>query len=157
MANLALLARRDPASGSLVFVPSRADDVETLRRMRVAPGDELRAKFKRARNPLHHRRVFALINFVFQNQERFDGAEALRCFLTLHTSFCHAYQDQATGAVFRVPRSWAYDEMDEEEFTKLHEELIPVILREFMPGMSAGELVDAAAQNAFMDGVAGFV
>ncbi|MFM0226143.1 hypothetical protein [Paraburkholderia dipogonis] len=143
-------------SGGAVLVPSTASDIQTVSRARWKHGDIVASEFKRPRNGPHHRRVFGLLRFLFESQERFETHEALRCYLTLQTTYVTEGVDHATGAVFRFPRSWSYSEMDEIEFDDLHSQLINIALREFIPGATPDDLQWSVDQQAFIDGVMSF-
>ncbi len=124
--------------------------------MNLAHGDVVTFNIKKERNGKHHRLVFEMLNFVFENQCRFDSLDALRWFLTMQTSFVREYADAATGEVIRVPRSWSYEEMDELEFSVLHSELPDVIIKNFYPTEDASWLKNSMNENAFINGILAF-
>ncbi|AJG18793.1 hypothetical protein [Cupriavidus basilensis] len=157
MPDLSFVVFNPPGHGQPYLVPSSAFDIKSVERLRWKHGDVITSEFRKPRSGPHHRQVFGgLLRFVFEAQERFDTPEALRCFLTLNTSFCIECVDQATGQVLRFPRSWSYREMDETEFKQLKEELLPVILKEFFPHEGIDWLKASVNQQAFMDGLMSF-
>lgn len=133
MAELALVCVRPPGFDRLCFIASTERDRELLRKAKVAEGEVLIQKLRLVRNGKHHRLVFAMLRFVFQNQERYRTEEALREALTLETSFTYTIQTLG-GRWEKRARSWSYDELDEDDFSKLHEELVEVILKRIFPG-----------------------
>lgn len=139
-----------------MLTPATQFDGKPLRAQRWRHGDVVTLDIRKPRSGPHHRLVFQLLAFVFQNQDRFDNPEALRRHLALRTSFVIEAQDKATGEIIRMARSWSYAEMDEAEFQQLHAELVPVILDEFYPDEDANWLRAGVSYQAFMDGVLAF-
>lgn len=92
---------------------------------RVAVGDEVKAT--RARNPLFHRKFFALINLMFDNQDDYKkGQEELFRKLMIINA---GYYDEAVdkdGKVQRIPRSIAFENMSQADFEKLYEAMLDV-------------------------------
>lgn len=135
------------------LVPSTPFDEGIVRRQRWETGEVVCSEFRKPRVGWHHRQIFGMLRFVFEAQERFGNPEALRRHLALQTSFVIEDIDRATGELVRIPRSWAYNDMDELEFTQLHAELVPVILREFFPSCTPAWLKESVDAQAFLDGV----
>jgi hypothetical protein len=154
---LSFVVFNPPGCSQPCLVPSTAFDQVPFRRLGLKHGDVLTSEFVKRRSGKHHRLVFGMLKLVFDSQERFEHVEALRRHLTLETSFVIECMDKATGEVIRMARSWAYSEMDEAEFSQLHEELVPVILREFYPTEDVNWLKNAVTYQAFMDGVLAFI
>lgn len=138
------------------LVPSLAADQKIISRMKLNHGDVVSFDLRAERNGKHHRLVFQMLNFVFENQSRFDSIDALRWFLTMQTSFVHEYLDQSTGEVIRIPRSWTYAEMDEIEFSTLHSEIVDVIIKNFYPTENENWLKSSMNESAFLDGLMSF-
>lgn len=147
---------RPPGHDMTTLVPATQFDLAPLRAQKWQHGDLVVSEFKKPRNGRHHRLVFQLLKFVFDNQERFEHPEALRRHLTLQTSFVLETIDRATGEILRIPRSWSYTEMDEAEFQQLHSEVVSVVLREFWPTEDENWLRAGVQAQAFMDGVMSF-
>ena len=125
--------------------------------MGLRHGDVLTTEFHKPRSGKYHRRVFALLQMVFENQDRFDHLEVLRQFLTLQTSFVIESLDHATGEVIRLPRSWEYSQMDQTEFEALNSELIDAVLRCFYPTEDENWLKNGLEYHCFANNVLGFV
>lgn len=125
--------------------------------MQLAHGDVVTFDIKKERNGKHHRLVFLMLHFVFENQYRFDSEDALRWFLSMQTSFVREYTDGATGEIMRVPRSWSYEEMDEVDFSELHSQLVDVIIKNFYPTENEKWLKNSVCEQAFLDGLLSFI
>lgn len=147
-----------PMGKPLMLVPATAPDL-TRAAKSWRDGDLVTLDVTRRRSGKHHRYVFALLNFILSNQELFDSGkylqdlDALRRWMTLHTSFVHVDICPLTGAIIKTPRSWSYDEMDEDEFAQLHSELNSVAMRLFFRDWSEQRLEDAVNVNQAQEGL----
>ena len=52
--------------------------------------------------------------------------------LTLQTEFVHVVVNPATGEVSRIPRSWAYSSLDENEFAEMAKQIRDYLLGDFL-------------------------
>jgi hypothetical protein len=138
-------------SSGPVLVPATQFDRGVLRRL--CSGDILTAQFQRPSGQGRRRYVFAMIAFVFTNQERFDDPDALRRHLSRQTSFVTVAYDESADRTVLVPTSWRSSEMDDEDFAQIIRELVPVILAEFFPGRDAQWLERSVRENAHLDGL----
>ena len=62
----------------------------------------------------------------------FGNAELLRAHLTLQTEFVHVIVNPSTGEVSRIPRSWAYSSLDENEFVEMAKQIRDYLLGDFL-------------------------
>lgn len=120
--------------------PSSDDDTEKLKRFRA--GDVIRAEVVRPRNGQHHRKAMALLKLVFENQERYETFEDLLVEFKLRTGH---YQEHLTvkGKVVYIPKSIAFANMDQDEFSEWYGKAISCALKYFLPTMSRMELDEA--------------
>lgn len=118
---------------SFGFVP---DDDETAKACAKVPIDSVVTReWRKPRNPKHHRMRFAWMPEIFaaiEHLQLFGNSELLRQFLTLQTEFVHTVVNPRTGEVSRIPRSWAYASMDEDEFSKMIPQIRDYLLGEFL-------------------------
>ena len=118
---------------SFGFVP--ADDETRKALAKVPMGSLVTRQWKLVRNPAHHRLRFAWVGKLFEAIEHlqlFGNSELLRQHLTLQTEFVDTHINPITGEVNRVPRSWAYDKMDETEFAKMVPQIRDYLLGDFL-------------------------
>ena len=142
-------------TGNLNFAPATQVDREGLERAALPVGGLLTAPFRKVRNGKHHRLVFAMLWFAFHNQEKYATMEDLRQAITLETSFCTVIE-KIGGGQYRIPRSWSYAEMDEEDFNLLHAEVVDVLLGSLFQNQTPEWLADAVKQQAWVDGILSF-
>jgi hypothetical protein len=147
---------KPPGVPHACLVPSTAFDLKNVERQRWKHGDVVDAEFHKHRSGPNHRRLFGLLRFVYEAQERFADVEALRCFLTLQTSFVTSCEDPKLGISLRFPMSWSYESMDETQFAELRHQVQDVIVREFFPHADENWLKASVNTQGFMDGVMSF-
>lgn len=82
-------------------------------------GDTLRFEWKQPRSSKHHRLFFAQLGALAQRQEQFDTVEKLRLWLTVGAGYCD-FAPGPTGRMVAIPRSIAWESMDEGAFGELH-------------------------------------
>ena len=118
---------------SFGFVP--ADDATKKACARVPVGALVTREWRKVRNSKHHRMRFAWVPEIFAAIEHlglFGNAELLRAHLTLQTEFVHVIVNPATGEVSRIPRSWAYSSLDENEFAEMAKQIRDYLLGDFL-------------------------
>ncbi len=99
-------------------------DLERLKSIKV--GKILDCTIKQPRNPLFHRKFFALMQLVFQNQETYSNLDHLRHDLTVAAGF---YEKWVTfdGEEKTRAKSISFSSMTAEEFKELYDKVLDVI------------------------------
>lgn len=118
---------------SFGFVP--ADDETRKAVAKVPIGSLVTREWRKVRNSKHHRMRFAWVPEIFaaiEHLQLFGNAELLRAHLTLQTEFVHVVVNPATGEVSRIPRSWAYASLDENEFAEMVKQIRDYLLGDFL-------------------------
>jgi hypothetical protein len=87
---------------------------------RLEPGELLAFSFKVPRSPKFHRLHFAMLNAFFQAQEQFSDMEQMRKWLEVGAGHCD-YVPGPAGRMVALPRSIAYDALDDAGFAEVHE------------------------------------
>lgn len=91
-----------------------------VNRARSLPGDEsLVLSWKAPRSPVFHRRHFALLNRIFDNQEVFVVRRQFRKWGEVGAGHCDWVPGPA-GVMVPVPKSIDYESLDDDEFRELH-------------------------------------
>lgn len=103
-------------------------DFEKLRSIKV--GEPYEVEIKNKRNAKFHRKFFALINLVFQNQENYNNIEELRKDLTIASGF-YTQHETFTGQIRTEANSIAFNKMDEIEFSELYSKFLDTIEKYF--------------------------
>jgi len=113
-----------------MLAPSLPQDAEKLERW--ATGEILRAKVSKPINAAFHRKLFALVNVIFEGQERYTEFEHLRDALTIAAGYCDTII-LPDGRVTYKPHSWAYAKTGQIEKEQIYSKLIDLGLRDFLP------------------------
>jgi hypothetical protein len=101
-------------------------DLELLSKLEV--GQSYLAEIKKPRNILFHRKFFALLNLLFDNQDVHDDIDELRSDLLINIG-CYKEKPNLDGEVIKIPLSISFSKMDEVEFSKMYEKSKTFIMK----------------------------
>lgn len=130
------------------IAPATEQDEERLRLVRV--GDLLPVQLpRRPRNGKHHRLLWALVRFLAQNHPRLQSEQAVMLELKIRAGH---YVERITsqGEIIFVPKSIAYDEMEQTEFAAFYTRAFQVTVTELLPDLPPDEL------NRYLERVTAF-
>lgn len=131
------------------LVPCDDNDYEEKRKLKV--GQIYKATIKLNRNYRLHRKYFALINcaWEYQNERQtafFKGSvEIFRKTMEMAAGHCERVYSIEHKEWRDVPKSIAFDKMDEAEFRDLYERVKDVLFATALRGVSEEEFLDALA------------
>lgn len=97
---------------------------------KIKHGEPYEFEFKNVRNPKFHRLYFALLNMVFQNQERYNNLDHLRRDLTIEAGYYDLRVD-IHGCEVKEPKSISFASMDETEFREYYNAVLDTIVKYF--------------------------
>ncbi|MEN8658302.1 MAG: DUF1367 family protein [Marivita sp.] len=129
------------------LVPTDAVSSEWFNRLKM--GAPINADVKQMRNGKFHRKFFAMLNTAYANH---DWPEIETKFGMARTSFdmfrkyvtvkAGHYEVDLTpsGEPRVVPKSIAWAQMDEAEFSQLYSDVLDVILAEFLTNWTEGDM-----------------
>jgi Protein of unknown function (DUF1367) len=108
--------------------PAYDSDGETYKKIPL--NDILEYEVKIVRNYKFHKKYFALIELVFENQERYTNIDHLRKAIQIEAGY---YTERASlqGEVIIEADSISFAKMDNVEFDKLYNSCIDVIIKYF--------------------------
>ena len=109
------------------------DKVSEALLKKVPMGTFVEVEIKRPRNLQFHRKFFALLHTVFDNQEKYEDFEAFRKEVTMRCGYWKEHH-HLSGKVSYEAKSISFADMDELEFAELYEKAIQVLLENFIPG-----------------------
>jgi hypothetical protein len=84
--------------------------------------------FKQPRNYKFHKKFFALLELVYQNQEIYNNKEDLREDLTIEAGYYRTTQN-LQGNTVKKAKSISFAQMDETEFSEFYNRIIDVIVK----------------------------
>lgn len=131
-------------SGDMTFKAATDEDYQRLKNIR--PGDLIEVSYRRMRNPMFHRKYFAMLNYTVDNMpekwmERYGDTDKLRKEIMIQTGRYTAHTN-LQGNIWIEPQSIAFDKMEEHDFEKLYTESVQVILNHFMPYVNQEEFTN---------------
>ncbi|MCP9290038.1 DUF1367 family protein [Gracilimonas sediminicola] len=100
-------------------------DVEAQVRMNKLPaGEPIMIKYSKVRNPRHHRKYFAFFNKVYENlpehlESNWPDVNSFRKAMEMYSGF-FTETINLKGERFLMPKSIAYEKLDEMAFSELH-------------------------------------
>ena len=103
-------------------------DYEKMRKMKV--GDLLECEIRKPRNYKFHKKFFALLNLVYQNQERYDNIDDLRHDLTIVSGY-YKERTNLKGEPIKIAKSISFAKMEETEFGNLYDNFLNSIEKYF--------------------------
>jgi hypothetical protein len=118
------------------LLPGDHDSEQHFKKFKV--GDVFEAKVVRKRNGLHHRLGMAILRLVFDSQERYTVFEQFMIEVKILTGYVDTHIS-TDGVMYKIPRSIAFDRMDELAFAQWKEDAITVLFEHFIPGMPRSE------------------
>ena len=112
------------------LVPMYDEDYEEKRKLKV--GECYEGDFRLVRNLAFHKKAFSLLNTAWmllpeKTQNGFRSIDAFRDTITVAAGFVEVYYDLKENRYCERPKSWAFDSMDNEEFSRLYERMKDVI------------------------------
>lgn len=115
------------------------DDAASAAMSKIKHGDVVQVEIKRPRNIMHHRKFFALLNLVFENQSKYESPEHLLAALKASVGHCD-FLPGKDGMLIAVPKSIAFHKMDQTAFEAFYDRCIDKIARHFLPGVDSDDL-----------------
>lgn len=109
------------SSAGVHLIPADATAEKAIAKWKV--GAAYTMETCKARNPKFHRLVFAVANLVCSNSAAWSNPHLFVKAVQLTYGFTEPMRD-THGEVFQIPRSIAFENMDEDEFKKIFECLL---------------------------------
>ena len=108
------------------IVPLYNSDYDTL--AKVKKNTPLRFEIVQERNYAFHKKVFALMNLGFENQELINNFDHYRSLITIRAGFYDSYE--TVKGTFVIAKSLSFSSMPQDEFEQLFSRLLDVISKE---------------------------
>ena len=119
------------------LVPADAASQAILSKIKT--GEVVQVEVKRPRNSAHHRKFFALLNVVFENQEAYESPDHLLLALKYAVGHCEIVIAK-DGSKMPLGRSIAFHKMDQSEFEAFYEKCLDIVAKYFLPGVETDAL-----------------
>ena len=95
--------------------------------LKIKEGEWVQVEIKKPRNIYFHRKYFAMLNIVLDNQTKYANVNDLLTEIKLRLGHYQEYIDHQ-GRLIYVPRSISFAAMDDLEFQKFYSKTIRAIL-----------------------------
>jgi len=109
------------------LIPSTRTDFDILQECKLKLGEYYEVEIKKKRNYEFHKKFFALISIVFENQETFEFIDDLREYLTIKSGYYRKVV-MPNGYEQIKPKSISFANMDQLEFNDLYDKFIAQVL-----------------------------
>jgi len=125
------------------LVPCYDDDYDEKKKLKI--GEEYVANISLIRNPKFHRKYFAMINLAWEYQkeerQRFfkNSVEKFRETLQMAAGYSETTYNYDLKAWTDMPKSIAFDKLDEAAFEELYIKVRQVLLDVFIKGVVSEE------------------
>jgi hypothetical protein len=120
---------RNPRTGICGLVPTDVMSDELL--ASVPDGKDVLVTVRRARNPKHHKLLWALLKKVVENTDKWPDERALLDSLKLATGLFEA-RIAFNGVPFAVPASISFAAMDQTRFAEWFDKAVAVLARDVL-------------------------
>jgi len=100
-------------------------DYETAKKIPL--NEPIEFEFTKKRNYKFHKKFFALLNLVYENQEQYNNIDHLRKDLIVSAGF-YDLRYNIEGVELQEPKSISFANMDENEFQDLYSKIIDVVV-----------------------------
>lgn len=103
------------------YLPDSAHDEGELESIRV--GDVISAQIRKVRNPMHHRKAFALLHDLFDSQDTFDSFDTFYTWMKIRCGLVETFID-SDGKTYYTPESLSFSSMDQIRFDSVYQRFI---------------------------------
>lgn len=131
---LALVKRPDSS-----LEPNSNEDRELLRKVKM--GSVLLLSGRKVRNGQHHRKLFKLLDLIYENQEIYTNPTDLLVDIKIKAGHYTEYITRE-GQLVYLPKSISFGEMEQHDFDVFYSRVIDIAVGDpdFLKGMSREEL-----------------
>lgn len=105
----------------------------------IGKGELVKIRISRPRNAGHHRKFFALLNLVFENQEHYETLDHMLVALKVALGHCDTVILKNGQTAF-LPKSISFAKMDQTEFETFWNRACQVITKHFLPDVTQAQL-----------------
>lgn len=110
---------------------------EALRKVKM--GTLVKVEFTGSpRNIAHHRKLFALLNTIYKNQEHYKSVDHI--LMAMKFALGYTEKIRTKRGEIEIPLSISFAAMDQEEFAKLYERALDWVESEVIPGLNRADL-----------------
>jgi hypothetical protein len=110
---------------------------------RIKGNRDVVVEVKQARNPRHHRLLWAMLKLIADHTDRFPSTAAALTALKVACGEVDPVIDPVSGEVFWTTRSIAFESMSQVEFAAFFDRAVNIVANRWMPPHTTPESVRA--------------
>ena len=126
------------------LVPSDIDQHKKLSKYK--DGIEVECDIKRPRNLKFHKKYFALLNTVYEQQDTFENREHFRLEVQITAGHFEEYITQEGKLVYR-PLSISFAQMGEDEFSELYNTVLDICINNYLPAGHTEDSINSMVEE----------
>lgn len=115
------------------------DDIGTVALQKIAFGNIVTCEIRQPRNIYHHRLFFAMVNMVYQNQDRYDTADQVLTVIKIGIGHADTLV-MPSGTIVYQPKSISFANMDQTEFNRFFDLAVDFVCKRIIPSLDNAEL-----------------
>lgn len=116
--------------------------------LRKYEGRTVKIDMKVPRNIRFHRKLFAMLQIVFENQDHYKSLDLLLDVCKLETGHCHVIKTRRK--IYAIPKSISFAQLDETAFNDFYKRATHWVAEEVIPGLNLAEL-DAEVEARLLE------
>ena len=135
-----LFLRAGGIGGAVSLFPSDRQAFDYLTKLKH--GDIVSAVIKKPRNPKHHRKLFAMLQLVWEStevQDRYPKVENLLDAIKDATGHVETFR-KVNGEVLTKPKSINFESMGQQEFEEFYAQAVDIIVQYIVPHLNREDL-----------------
>lgn len=117
-----------------------ADELAAEAVRKIGAEETVTITIKRSRNVKFHRKFYALMNLVYENQEVYPSLDIMIAAFKVAAGHCFPVMDKNGRFVAMVPKSISFAKMDETAFEAFWDASVKIIVERFLRGVDRHEL-----------------
>ena len=122
-------------------------DEEAVAALRTIKHDKVvQIEIRQPRNLQFHRKLFAMLRIVLDNQEHYQSVEELLDMCKIAIGHCHSIVSR-DGEIVKIPQSIAFHTMDNTTFQAFYARVCGWVITEAIPGLDLDDLHEEVAQQ----------
>lgn len=135
MNDMKLLLINEPLHGGLIAY----DDESAAYISRIKDDEIIIADVRRGRNVRQHRLFWVLVGLLHEQQTIYTTKEQLAAAIKVGVGWCD-FVSMPKGSTVAIPKSIAFDKMDQFEFDQFFESVIRFVCAHIIPGLDKSNI-----------------
>lgn len=92
----------------------------------------------RARNIAHHRKLFAMLQLIYENQSHYKSVDDILAVFKFKTGYTDKIRTR--DGIIEVPRSISFEKMTQPEFDEFYSSVMDFVCTDIIPNLDRADL-----------------